>query len=208
MDPRAESGVVHEARSESLRPETRWPLFGRRAADLGVRSMPSFQLYVQKENLGALNLYGRRPDAFGDGDEDIGLLFAGHAAVALVGAQHQHHSDLVLTGRDIIGQAKGILMERYKIGADQARSAGPRLTGQQPQTERHRPRAGRHRQTPPDLRTSPKGPRPAGWAAHQAGSLLRTTLLPPPPVIAAVVVELDHHVGRPSLRDRLCTGHR
>ncbi len=24
--------------------------------------------------------------AFGDGDEDIGLLFAGHAAVALVGA--------------------------------------------------------------------------------------------------------------------------
>ncbi len=36
------------------------------------------------------------------------MLFAGHAAVALVGAQHQHHSDLVLTGRDIIGQAKGI----------------------------------------------------------------------------------------------------
>ncbi len=107
-------------RTDDLRTQTRWPLFARRAADLGVRSMLSFQLYVQKENLGALNLYGRQPDAFGDGDEDIGLLFAGHAAVALIGAQHQHHSDLALTGRDIIGQAKGILMERYKIGADQA----------------------------------------------------------------------------------------
>lgn len=66
-------------RTDDLHTETRWPLFTRRAADLGVRSMLSFQLYVQEENLGALNLYGRRPGAFGDGDEDIGLLFAGHA---------------------------------------------------------------------------------------------------------------------------------
>ena len=101
--------------ANDLRTETRWPSFARRAADLGVLSMLSFQLYVRDEEMGSLNLYSRTADAFTGEDENTGLLFASHAAVALVGAQHEHNLIAALVGRDIIGQAKGILMERYQI---------------------------------------------------------------------------------------------
>ena len=100
--------------------ETRWPLFAREAAGLGVLSSLSFQLFVEGDNLGALNLYARRRHAFGEAAEDTGLVFAAHAAIALSGAQHEHNLRTALTSRDLIGQAKGILMERYRLSAAQA----------------------------------------------------------------------------------------
>lgn len=100
--------------------EQRWPLFSRRAADLGAASMLSFQLYVEGDNLGALNLYSRQPNAFNDDSEQVGLLFASHAAVAFADAQHIDHLRAAVTTRDLIGQAKGILMERYQIDGEQA----------------------------------------------------------------------------------------
>jgi ANTAR domain/GAF domain len=100
--------------------EARWPQFANRAAELGARSMLSFQLYVVGDNLGALNLYSRQANAFGDESEQIGLLFASHAAVAFADAQEMEHLAEAVGTRDLIGQAKGILMERYSIDADQA----------------------------------------------------------------------------------------
>jgi transcriptional regulator with GAF, ATPase, and Fis domain len=100
--------------------ELRWPTFTRRVAELGVLSMLSFQLYVQRDNLGALNLYSAEKHAFDGDSEHIGLLFASHAAVAMSGAQQEEHLHKAIAARDLIGQAKGILMERYKITADQA----------------------------------------------------------------------------------------
>jgi len=100
--------------------EERWPRFTGRAAELGVYSMLSFQLFVRAENLGALNLFAARKDAFDDDSEHIGLLFASHAAVAMAGAQRREDMDKAVAARDVIGQAKGILMERYKVTADQA----------------------------------------------------------------------------------------
>jgi transcriptional regulator with GAF, ATPase, and Fis domain len=100
--------------------EERWPQFAARAAEVGAASMLSFQLFVEGDNLGALNLYSRRPNAFDDESEHVGLLFASHAAVAYADAQKLDQLKFALAGRDLIGQAKGILMERYKITADQA----------------------------------------------------------------------------------------
>ncbi|MEU4447670.1 GAF and ANTAR domain-containing protein [Actinosynnema sp. NPDC023926] len=100
--------------------ESRWPLFAKRALALDVSSMLSFRLYVSGDDLGALNLYSPDTHAFDEESEHVGLLFAGHAAVALATAQEREHlADAVLT-RDLIGQAKGILMERHKLTADQA----------------------------------------------------------------------------------------
>lgn len=100
--------------------EARWPAFSSRALALGARSMLSFQLYVEHDTLGALNLYSRRADSFDDESEHIGLLFASHAAVAFAGAEKVRHLNIAVTRRDLVGQAKGILMERFKISADQA----------------------------------------------------------------------------------------
>ncbi|MFD1147299.1 ANTAR domain-containing protein [Saccharothrix hoggarensis] len=103
-----------------LAAETRWPAFSERARRLGVSSMLSFQLYVRDDDLGALNLYSPDVEAFDDESHHVGRLFASHAAVALATAQQQEHLAEAVQTRDLIGQAKGILMERHKLTADQA----------------------------------------------------------------------------------------
>jgi GAF domain-containing protein len=100
--------------------EHRWPDFIEQTVGMGIRGMLSFQLYVVRDNLGALNLYSDTPDAFTDESEYVGLLFASHAAVAMIGAQQRQNKDQALLTRDLIGQAKGILMERHRLTADQA----------------------------------------------------------------------------------------
>lgn len=103
-----------------MRTEQRWPEFAKRAVDLGVGSMLSIQLYVTGDNLGALNLYSEAAEAFDDESEHVGLLLASHAAIAMASAQQQEQLVQAITTRDLIGQAKGILMERHKITSEQA----------------------------------------------------------------------------------------
>ena len=100
--------------------ETRWPRFAARAREIGMGSMLAIQLYVTGADLGALNLHSTRANAFTDESEQVGLLFAAHAAVAIVGAREQAQLQTAINSRDLIGQAKGILMERYKISAQEA----------------------------------------------------------------------------------------
>lgn len=108
-------------RVDDLAGDPRWPGLARRAtAELGVASMLCIQLYVRESDLGALNLMARRPEAFTDESERVGLLFASHAAIALADARDLNHVTTALANRDVIGQAKGILMERYKITPDMA----------------------------------------------------------------------------------------
>jgi transcriptional regulator with GAF, ATPase, and Fis domain len=107
-------------RVPDMRHEQRWPDFARRAFELGAGSMLSFQLYVEGDNLGALNLYGRQPNAFDEESEDVGLMFASHAAIAFADARKLTQLRVGIDTRDLIGQAKGILMERYAIDAGQA----------------------------------------------------------------------------------------
>jgi transcriptional regulator with GAF, ATPase, and Fis domain len=115
---------AHEAqavrRMDDMSTEQRWPGFTRRAAELGVRSMLSFRLFVDKDTLGSLSLYSTEKNAFDDESEHVGLLFAAHAAVAMSDAQQKEQLSKAVSARDLIGQAKGILMERHKLTADQA----------------------------------------------------------------------------------------
>lgn len=110
----------HTVRVPDLAVEQRWPKFARRAAEAGAGSMLSFQLYVEGDNLGALNLYSRRANAFDDESEQVGLLLASHAAVAFADGQKMDHLKRTAHSRDLIGQAKGILMERYQMNSHQA----------------------------------------------------------------------------------------
>jgi GAF domain-containing protein len=103
-----------------LSSDQRWPDFSQQAYKLGARSMLSFQLFVNGDHLGALNLFGKDVNVFDAESERIGALVAAHAAVAVAGSQQVSQLTLALDTRDLIGQAKGILMERYKITAQQA----------------------------------------------------------------------------------------
>ena len=107
--------------TDDLAEEARWPRFARRAVETtGVHSMLSFRLYVAEDTLGALNLYSKRTAAFDDDDRAVGSVFAAHASVALSTAQHEQQMADALVSRDTIGQAKGILMARQGVTADQA----------------------------------------------------------------------------------------
>jgi GAF domain-containing protein len=119
--PCLDAAFEHQTvRVADMASEDRWPEFARRASEAGAASMLSLQLYVEGDNLGALNLYSRTPGAFDDESEQIGLLFASHAAVAYAGVRKEAQLAKAVVSRDVIGQAKGILMERYKISAERA----------------------------------------------------------------------------------------
>ena len=104
-----------------LETDPRWPAFARRAAELGIRSMICTPMSAGGRRLGVLSLMSRaaQPEV----DEDaatMATVFAAHAAVAMTGARRVEEMNAALSGRDVIGQAKGILMERFKLTPDVA----------------------------------------------------------------------------------------
>jgi GAF domain-containing protein len=107
-------------RVDDLGSDPRWPVLGPRAAERGVGSMLCIQLFVHRDTLGALDLLAHATSAFTDESEHVGLLLASHAAIAAADAHHFENVSGALVNRDVIGQAKGILMERFKITSDQA----------------------------------------------------------------------------------------
>ena len=101
--------------------EKRWPRFSQRAAgETGVQSMLALRLFVEEDTMGALNLYSKAPDAFDPEDQAMATVFAAHAAVALSAARREEQFHQALASRDVIGQAKGLLMAREGITADEA----------------------------------------------------------------------------------------
>jgi transcriptional regulator with GAF, ATPase, and Fis domain len=107
-------------RSDDLATEQRWPRFAAAATGEGVGSMLSVQLFVEGDNLGALNLYAMSSKAFDRHDESVAMALAAHAAVAMKGNRVETNLRTALASRDVIGQGKGILMERFKISSDEA----------------------------------------------------------------------------------------
>jgi len=107
-------------RVPDLSKDKRWPDFAQAAYDIGARSMLSIQLFVEGDKLGALNLYGDEVNVFDEESEQIALLVAAHAAIAFSDAKEIEQLTQALDTRDLIGQAKGILMERFKITPQQA----------------------------------------------------------------------------------------
>jgi hypothetical protein len=119
--------------AEDLTDDPRWPVFGPRAAGLGMRSLLSCRLFANG-TLGALNLYAGLPRAYGVVDRSKALIFATHAGMALGAAEALEDATIslsaeilrvenlrgALASREIIGQAEGILIERERITADQA----------------------------------------------------------------------------------------
>jgi GAF domain-containing protein len=107
-------------RLPDLATDQRWPKFTARARELGVGSMLAVQLFVQQDRLGALNLHSRERHAFDVASEHIALMFAAHAAVAMSNEQERQSLRTAVSSREVIGQAQGILMERFRITADMA----------------------------------------------------------------------------------------
>ncbi|MFV8183957.1 MULTISPECIES: GAF and ANTAR domain-containing protein [unclassified Streptomyces] len=102
------------------REQPRWPDYAPRAQRLGVGSMMGFLLYTEDEELGALNIYSRRPGAFTEAGELAGWLLASHAAVSFSSARTHAQMEQALGTRHMIGEAMGILMGSHDLTEDGA----------------------------------------------------------------------------------------
>jgi len=102
------------------RTETRWPTWARHVHECGIRSLLSVRMYTDDETMGTLNAYSREPNAFDVDDQAVAHVLARHAAVALGSARKIENLWLAVDARKRIGQAQGILMERFDLTADQA----------------------------------------------------------------------------------------
>jgi GAF domain-containing protein len=100
--------------------DPRWPSFGPVAAELGLRSILSIRLHTAEHTLGALNFYCATVREFSDDDVALAHVFAQHASIALATAQREEGLRMAIDARHLIGQAQGILMERFAIDAEPA----------------------------------------------------------------------------------------
>lgn len=116
-----------QVRIDDLSTHGRWPRFARQAVSLGIRSCLALPLIVDGEPVGALNLYTRRPGAFGPAETRRAERFARHASGALTLALRMAYcADLndqlrsSIVSRAIIDQALGVIMATEHVPQDKA----------------------------------------------------------------------------------------
>lgn len=121
----------HMMHVEDLNVDQRWPRYQRHALEqTPIRSILSYELFVDGGSLAALNFYADHPHAFTDESLEIGGVFATHIALAWSMMRRQDQFRSALASRDIIGQAKGVVMERFDLDAVEAFELLTRLSQQ------------------------------------------------------------------------------
>jgi hypothetical protein len=114
-----EDGVVI-ARDLGTSDGATWPRFAPAAVAKGYRSMLATQLATTGPMRASLNLYAAEPYVF-DGEARLTAgLFGVQAAMLLHGSEQAAHLGRAVDSRDVIGQAKGILMERFVVAETEA----------------------------------------------------------------------------------------
>ena len=98
----------------------RWPRWARHATELGLSSMIAVRLFTREQTIGALDLYSRRQHDYDTDDMLAARVVAARVSAVLARAQHEQTLWEAIDSRHQIGQAQGILMERYNLSADQA----------------------------------------------------------------------------------------
>jgi transcriptional regulator with GAF, ATPase, and Fis domain len=100
--------------------DPRWPRWGEAVTGLGIRSVLLMPLTVAGRAAGVLSLYNTEPDRFSDDDEAVAHILARHASIAVATARHEENLAQAVDARKLVGQAMGILMERYDLDSDRA----------------------------------------------------------------------------------------
>jgi len=103
-----------------LADDRRWPRYVPRAVEAGVRAQLGVQLLTHEETLGGLNFYSTTSSRIDPDAPHHAELFATHAALALDHARHTDQVNEAIPTRQLIGQAVGILMERFELTEDRA----------------------------------------------------------------------------------------
>jgi GAF domain-containing protein len=107
--------------SSDLADDSRWPRWASKVTALGVSSVLAAELTSRPDHrIGSINVYWTQRRTFTAEDIAFVNIFARHAALALTESVDKAGLNVALDSRKRIGQAQGILMERY--GLDEARA--------------------------------------------------------------------------------------
>ena len=105
----------------------RWPEFARSARAAGVESYLSCPLIIGEDFVGSLNLYSEKPHGFGEFDVALLRLYMTAAVAAIANARRVAEArklaeslKTAMDSRAVIDQARGVLMARRGISAEQA----------------------------------------------------------------------------------------
>jgi hypothetical protein len=112
-----------------LATDERFPRYAPVAVDKGIRAQAGIRLFDAPQSNGALNLYSDRDGAF----EDLGVLeqlFAHQSAMALEYARQIDQLQEAVKSRQMIGQAVGLVMERYDLNEASAFAVLTRLSSE------------------------------------------------------------------------------
>lgn len=111
----------HTVRIDDLETDQRWPHYRIDALNkTSVRSVLAFEVFVNEDTMGALSFYSDHPHAFEQESIELGLIFATHIALAWNMFRRNAQFRSALASRDLIGQAKGMIMERFHVDAIRA----------------------------------------------------------------------------------------
>lgn len=116
MPPLA-GAVVHSC---DLIADRRWPRFAPLAHQLGAGAALCHRIGTRAGPAGVLSVYADRPYAFSVDSDRVARLLAVYAGIALDAEALQRNLRVAARSRDLIGQAKGILMERLRVSPDEA----------------------------------------------------------------------------------------
>ncbi len=105
---------------EDLPHDRRWPRYVPRASQAGVRAQMGVPLSSGEEILGGLNFYSTSTSAIDGEASRSAELFAAHAALALAQARRADEATEAVPTRQLVGQATGILMERFELTEERA----------------------------------------------------------------------------------------
>lgn len=111
----------------NLPEDDRWPTFAKNSVTTGLMSLLSTPLEARGTSHGSLNMYSKEVDAFTDEDGAVAALFAIQAGVAIVNHRTldnalklTEHLQEALKTREVIGEAKGILIAQEGVTGDEA----------------------------------------------------------------------------------------
>jgi hypothetical protein len=106
---------------DDIATDLRWPSYGPRAAkEFGIGSQLGFQFLAEPHARGGVNLYSTHSHALTAESRQLGAMFANLAAAAMGWSREHANLNEALTTRTEIGQATGIVMERYRLDPDRA----------------------------------------------------------------------------------------
>jgi transcriptional regulator with GAF, ATPase, and Fis domain len=115
--------------SFDLSNDVRWPSWGPQLSErTGMHSSMSFRLFTTKDSFGVLNMYSASISAFGHEEVLEGHVLAAMTAVSVAASIKEEQLQRALESRTVIGQATGMLMERFGINADAAFSVIRRMS--------------------------------------------------------------------------------